>query len=133
MTATVTYLGDLATRCIHESSGYSMTTDAPVDNHGRGASFSPTDCIATSLASCLLTIMGIRCRENNWSMRDTCAEVAKTMASHPRRIAQIDVKITMKGDVPIDQRKGIERLALGCPVAKSLHPDIAQNIEFNWD
>ena len=132
MTSKVNYLGDLRTSAIHIASDKNIVTDAPIDNQGKGEAFSPTDIVATALASCLLTIMGIKARDLNIDISKTTAEVAKIMASNPRRISEI--QITLNFTKSYDQRikKILEKAALACPVSNSLHPDLKQNILFNW-
>ena len=132
MTSKVSYLGDLRTSAIHIASEKNIITDAPIDNQGKGEAFSPTDTVATALASCLLTIMGIKARDLNIDITKTSAEVTKVMASNPRRISEI--KITVNFTKSYDQRikKILEKAALTCPVSNSLHPDLKQNILFNW-
>ena len=132
MTSKVNYLGDLRTSAIHIASDKNIITDAPIDNQGKGEAFSPTDTVATALASCLLTIMGIKARDLNIDITKTTAEVTKVMASNPRRISEI--KITVNFTKSYDQRikKILEKAALTCPVSNSLHPDLKQNILFNW-
>ena len=132
MTSIVNYLGDLRTSANHLASKNNIITDAPIDNQGKGEAFSPTDTVATALASCLLTIMGIKARDLNIDITNTIAEVTKVMASNPRRINEI--KITVNFSKSFDQKiqKILETAALTCPVSHSLHPNLNQNISFNW-
>lgn len=131
MTSTVTYLGDLRTECTHLLSGQKIITDAPPDNHGKGEAFSPTDLCATSLATCILTTMGIRARDLDIS--GAHAEVTKIMASDPRRIGRIVVKITMpKNNFSDKDKKVLETIAHTCPVALSLAEGVEQVIDFEW-
>jgi uncharacterized OsmC-like protein len=134
MTSTVTYLGGLRTNSTHVKSDNSFITDAPVDNNGKGEAFSPTDTIATGLASCMLTVMGIKARDMQVDMEGSTAQVTKTMASDPRRISKIEVVIDMKGSAEFDERTRLilERTANTCPVHYSLHPDIEKVVSFNW-
>ena len=97
MTSKVTYLGNLRTSCIHLSSGNSIITDAPTDNFGKGEVFSPTDLVATSLASCMLTIIGIYCQNHGIEFNSGLVEVEKIMASGPRRIEKIRLKVGTSG------------------------------------
>lgn len=133
MTATVTYLGDLRCSNTHINSNATFNSDAPVDNHGLGASFSPTDTVATSLASCMFTIMGIKSQDLGVDLAGSTAQVTKTMASNPRRISQIDIVFTLKGNTDKRTQLILERVANTCPVAYSLHTDITKNITFNWE
>ena len=132
MTSKVSYLGNLRTESTHIKSGNTFITDAPTDNNGKGEAFSPTDTVATGLASCMLTVMGIKARDMNVDMTGTTAEVTKTMASDPRRISKIKVVLDLPFDADDKTRKILERTANTCPVHYSLHPDIEKDITFNW-
>lgn len=131
--STVIYKGQLRTEALHLPSDNLIITDAPKDNHGKGEAFSPTDLVATALASCLMTIMGIVAQRHDWNIENTKAEVTKIMGENPRRIARIVVKITMpeqSKDFDAKTRQILENAALTCPVAQSLHPDLEQDIQF---
>ena len=131
MTAQIVYQGDLRTEAIHIMSGNSIITDAPIDNEGKGETFSPTDLVATAHASCMLTIMGIAAQKRSIEIEGTKVEMTKIMASNPRRIAEIQIQIIFPNDQYSDQqRKILENAAITCPVSKSLHPDLLQNINF---
>lgn len=134
-TAKTTYLGDLRTESIHLQSSSKLISDAPTDNQGKGEAFSPTDCCATSLAMCMLTIAGIHVQKHDFDIVDTFAEVTKTMASNPRRIDKIEVKMTIKTSRQINdnEKNGLQLAAINCPVAKSLHPDIQQLVTFIYE
>ena len=132
MTSKVTYLGNLRAESVHIKSGNSYITDAPTDNNGKGEAFSPTDTVATGLASCMLTVMGIKAREMNVDMSGTTAEVTKTMASNPRRISKIEVVLNFLFEADNKTKKVLEHIANTCPVKQSLHPDIERDITFNW-
>ncbi|WP_086477219.1 MULTISPECIES: OsmC family protein [Arenibacter] len=132
MTSKVTYLGDLRTNCEHLLSGNKFVTDAPLDNHGLGQAFSPTDTIATGLASCMFSVMGIKARDLEVNLIDSVAEVTKFMEADPRRIVRIDVNFNLPKDISDKNRKILEHTARTCPVHYSLHPDIVRNISFNW-
>lgn len=132
MTSKVTYLGDLRTSSVHLQSGSEMLTDAPLDNHGKGEAFSPTDTVANALATCMFSIMGIKARDMGISLEGSTAEVTKGMAAEPRRIASVKVVFHMKSDAGEKERQILERVALNCPVHHSLHPDIQKDITFNW-
>lgn len=133
-TSKVTYLGELRTEAIHLQSGTKILTDAPTDNHGKGEAFSPTDLTATSLAACMISVMGIvSMKEGITQTNGTIAEVTKVMYADPRRIGEIHITITFPKNGFTDKEKKIyEHAAHTCPVAKSLHPDIIQRIEFIW-
>ncbi|WP_299226569.1 OsmC family protein [uncultured Psychroserpens sp.] len=133
MTSKVTYLGGLRTESTHIKSGNSFHTDAPVDNNGKGKAFSPTDTVATGLASCMITVMGIKARDLGIDMTGTTAHVTKTMASNPRRISKIEVILEFSFEADDKTRKILERTANTCPVHYSLHPDIEKDIMFNWN
>ena len=129
MTSTIEYLGDLRTAAIHLASKKNILSDAPVDNQGKGEAFSPTDLVATALGSCLLTIMGIKARDMEVEIKGTTALVSKVMGSTPRRI---NITVTMSNSFDKKTQKTLEKAALSCPVANSLHPDLKQNIRFIW-
>jgi uncharacterized OsmC-like protein len=134
-TAIVLYLGQLRTEALHAASENKIITDAPIDNHGQGQAFSPTDLVASALASCLLTIMGIVAARHDLDIRGARAEVQKIMADSPRRISAIHVDITMPpaaADFTPAQRQLLENAARACPVAHSLSADIQQIINFQY-
>jgi len=130
MTSKVNYQGQLRTCAVHLQSNSTVITDAPVDNHGKGEAFSPTDLVATALASCLMTIMGIKAESMNIDLTGTNANVKKHMSTIPRRISQVDIEVFMNQDFDDRTKKLLEAAALTCPVAQSLHPEINQNINF---
>ena len=132
MTSKVTYLGNLRTESTHIKSGNKFITDAPTDNNGKGKAFSPTDTVATGLASCMMTVMGIKARDMGIDLKGTTASVNKIMASDPRRIYKIEVTLDIPVEVDKKSRIILERTANTCPVHYSLHPDIEKDITFNW-
>ena len=132
MTSKVTYLGNLRTENTHLKSGNTFITDAPTDNNGKGEAFSPTDTVATGLANCMLTVMGIKARNLEVDMSGTTAEVTKTMAADPRRISKIEVVLNFPFNADSKHKKILEHTARTCPVLYSLHPDIEKDISFNW-
>lgn len=134
MTSKVVYNGDLRSTATHLRSGSAIETDAPVDNQGKGERFSPTDLVATALAACIVTTMGIAGNTHNINIDGTECEVEKMMVADPRRIGEIKINIYMpKGKEYTDKEKTImERAAHTCPVAKSLHPDLEQTLSFFW-
>lgn len=132
-TSKVYYRGELRTTCVHLSSGNEIITDAPVDNRGKGEAFSPTDLLATSIASCMLTIMGIKANDLKIDIEGARAEVNKIMASNPRRVAKVQVTVQMpEGNYPDEIRRQLERSAMECPVIYSIHPDIEKEVNFQW-
>lgn len=132
-TSTVNYLGQLRTEAIHEQSGIKIITDAPIDNHGKGEAFSPTDLLATSLANCMLTIVGIAANNHGFDIDGATASVTKIMGENPRRVVKIKVDLTFPPNAYSQKEKDIiERSAKTCPVAHSLHPDIIQEISFSY-
>lgn len=133
MTSKVIYKGNLRTECEHLQSKSKFITDAPVDNQGKGEAFSPTDTVATAVASCMLTVMGIKARDMEVDIEGTTAEVTKTMAANPRRISGVEVAVSVKGDVLSEKERTIlENAAKTCPVLQSIHPDIEQDITFSY-
>lgn len=131
-TSKVTYLGNLRTENEHLKSGNKFFTDAPTDNNGKGEAFSPTDTVATGLANCMLTMMGIKARDMDVNIDGTTAMVTKTMAAEPRRISRIEVVLSFPAGIDNKARKILENTGRTCPVHYSLHPDIEKIIEFNW-
>ena len=132
-TATARYAGHLRTEATHTASGNTIQTDAPVDNHGRGEAFSPTDLVSTALGSCMMTVMGIVAERHSWDLIDSTFAVLKHMSTEaPRRIAQIDVTFTLPATLSPQERIILERAAHTCPVGLSLHPDVRQNIVFEY-
>ncbi len=132
MTSKVEYLGSLRTESEHLQSGSKMITDAPVDNHGKGEAFSPTDTVANALATCMLTVMGIKADALEIDMKGTTAEVTKTMAAEPRRISKIEVNIKFPGSYDEKVTKILENTGRTCPVLQSLNPDIEKLITFSY-
>ena len=133
MTSKVTYNGELRTTCVHLASGNEFITDAPVDNNGLGRAFSPTDTVATGLASCMITVMGIKARDLGVELKGAEVEVTKHMASDPRRIAKIEVLFHLPSSISQKNRTILQRIGDTCPIHYSLHPDIEKVITYNWD
>ncbi len=132
-TATARYAGHLRTEATHTASANVIQTDAPVDNHGRGEAFSPTDLVSTALGSCMMTVMGIVAERHSWDLVGSTFAVLKHMSTEaPRRIAQIDVTFTLPATLAPQERILLERSAHTCPVGLSLHPDVRQNIVFEY-
>lgn len=129
------YLGELRCESIHTKSGQKLISDAPLDNQGKGEAFSPTDLLATALGTCMLTVMGIAAREHHINMNGTSCNIVKIMASNPRRVSEVQIEfIFPKGMKYSDKEKAIlERTALTCPVAKSVHPDLIQQVKFHYE
>lgn len=133
VTIQIEYQGDLHCNAVHGPSRAELNTDAPIDNQGRGESFSPTDLVATALGSCMLTVMGILARTLDIDIVGATATVEKEMSSAaPRRIQSLTVKIHVPQALSAEDRQKFERAAHTCPVHKSLHPDIQIPIEFVW-
>lgn len=132
MTSKVVYTGNLRTENTHLKSGGTYITDAPIDNKGKGQAFSPTDTVATGLANCILTVMGIKAAQMDSDMTGAEAVVTKTMASDPRRISKIAVQIKMPAGFSQKEKKILEHTAHTCPVHYSLHPDIEKDVTFSW-
>ncbi len=132
MTSKVTYQGGLRTSCEHLRSGDVFLTDAPIDNNGKGEAFSPTDTVATGLASCMLTMMGMKAEGLDVDLSNSTAEVIKHMSADPRRISKIEIDLNLPSDVSEKHRKILTHTANTCPVLYSLHPDIEKAITFNW-
>lgn len=133
MTSTVVYNGDLRTTCTHLKSGSHFETDAPVDNNGKGERFSPTDLLATSLATCMVTVMGIKARAMGFDLNDLKADVLKIMKADPRRVGGINISFNIPEtllSVDDKTKQILKHTADTCPVMKSIHPDIEVNIDW---
>lgn len=132
-TASINYLGELRTEATHLLSGNQIITDAPLDNHGKGEAFSPTDLLATSLVACQISIMGIVANTHKFDLPKISGTVEKIMAANPRRVSQLNVAITFEGRELSDKEKSmLEHAAHTCPVAQSIHPDIEVNVVFHY-
>tara|TARA_B000000557_G_scaffold60129_2_gene46970 strand:+ start:818 stop:1225 length:408 start_codon:yes stop_codon:yes gene_type:complete len=125
------YLGGLRVSSTHLASNTEIITDAPVDNNGKGESFSPTDLVATALGTCMITVMGIYAEKNGILMPNVYSRTNKVMSSTPRKISKLKIEIIF-GDNQLSEveKQCLKDVALNCPVAKSLHPDLKQEIEF---
>lgn len=134
MTSKVKYNGDLRTLATHTRSGSTIETDAPPDNNGKGERFSPTDLVATALASCMVTVMGIKARDMGVNIDGTECEIEKIMAASPRRISEIKVSIQFPKDnsYTVKEKQILENTANTCPVIQSLHPDCKKKVSFHW-
>lgn len=128
------YKGNLRTEVTHEQSGAKLITDAPLDNHGRGESFSPTDLLASALGCCMLTIMGISAQSYGFNIDGTTIETEKIMGSNPRRVIEIKLNITFPigNNYTPQQKRLIESAAKTCPVANSINPEIKKTLTFNY-
>lgn len=127
------YLGGLRVSSTHLASNTEIITDAPADNNGKGESFSPTDLVATALGTCMITVMGIYAEKNGILMPNVYSRTNKVMSSTPRKISKLKIEIIF-GDNQLSEveKQSLKDVALNCPVAKSLHPDLKQEIEFNF-
>jgi uncharacterized OsmC-like protein len=132
MTASIIYNGDLRCSAVHVQSNSALETDAPTDNRGKGERFSPTDLLCVSLATCMLTTMGIKALDMNVDIRNAKADVTKHMASDPRRVAKIEVTVSLPAIDGEKEKLTLERTGTNCPVAKSIHPDIELVLQYNW-
>lgn len=129
----VVYEGDLHTSSCHLPSGASVVTDAPVDNQGRGESYSPTDLLASATGSCMMTIMGIAARQHRWALEGMSVEIEKHMQEDPRRVSRLVLRFEMPTGLPEKAHSVLVNAARTCPVAKSIHPDIGLDVTFNWN
>jgi uncharacterized OsmC-like protein len=132
MTASIIYTGNLRCQAEHIQSKTQIETDAPTDNHGKGERFSPTDMLCVSLATCMLTTMGIKAADMNVDITNAKAEVTKHMASDPRRVAKIEVDVSLPANGDEKERLILEKTGNNCPVAKSVHPDIELVLNYKW-
>lgn len=132
-TAKIIYESGLKTEATHVLSGTKIFTDAPVDNNGQGSSFSPTDLLSTSLACCMITLAGIKSQKNGFELGKIESNVFKTMGVDPRRVVKIKVELFFGQDFKPSEKEIIEEAVYNCPVAKSLHPEIIQEIHFHYN
>lgn len=127
------YLGELRTEALHVKSGQRIITDAPTDNQGKGEAFSPTDLLAASLGSCMMTLMGIAARNHSIDMSSASMKITKIMTSNPRKVAELIIQFDLTGKNYSDkEKKLLETAALTCPVALSVHPDLRQTVSFDY-
>ncbi len=132
MTASIVYTGNLRCKAEHIQSKTTMETDAPVDNRGKGEKFSPTDLLCTSLATCMLTTMGIKANELGVNIINSKAAVTKHMLGNPRRVGKIEVAVELPINGSDRDQKVLEAAGNNCPVMKSIHPDIEVIINYKW-
>ncbi|CAI8336504.1 MAG: Uncharacterised protein [Synechococcus sp. MIT S9220] len=130
-TVSCRYRGELRCEATHHGSGAVLITDAPIDNAGKGEEISPTDLLATSVATCMLTIMGITAKSRNWSIEGSTADVEKQMTqSGPRKVEKLRVHLKLPQQLSNEQRSLLQRVAEQCPVKRSLDPSI--HLELIW-
>lgn len=127
------YNGDKHCTLTHGPSSTIIHTDAPVDNNGKGESFSPTDLLAASYGSCLMTVMAIYAEKNNLDLRGSTFKIIKNMKTSPRQIDSLEVELTLPGKLSIDERETLEKIAYTCPVKLSLNPEIKLPIHFRYE
>lgn len=134
MTANIIYKGTLRCEATHLQSGSLIETDAPTDNRGKGERFSPTDLLCVSLATCIVTTMGIKADDMKIDLTNTTVEVTKHMLADPRRVGKVEVDLSMPATLQLDEKDKIvlERVGNNCPVTKSLHPEMEVVINYNW-
>ena len=132
MTATIHYEGNLRCNATHLQSGTAIETDAPTDNRGKGERFSPTDLVCTALATCMATTMAMKASDIDIELKGMVIDVQKHMASEPRRISKIDVKVNFPPSLVLEDKDRIYLKKIGdnCPVVKSLNPEITLNISY---
>ena len=131
-TAEIWYKGNLRTNARHLRSGEEIISDAPIDNHGKGEAFSPTDHLSTSLASCMITIMGLKATQSNIDLKDIKGSLKKEMTSNPRRVKSIEIWLTVFGNFSDREKEMLYNSAINCPVAKSLSPEIDQILHLEF-
>ncbi|MCW9716418.1 OsmC family protein [Avibacterium sp. 21-594] len=131
--STIRYTGNLHNDLTHLQSGNTISTDAPVDNNGKGEAFSPTDLLAASLGACAMTIMGIQANKLGLDLTGTRIEVQKEMALNPRRVARIILDFYLSKALDDNARSILENAAHTCPVAKSLSADLVQEFRFHYE
>ena len=135
MTASVLYTGSLRCQATHLQSGSIIETDAPTDNRGKGERFSPTDLLCVSLATCIITTMGIKAADMGIDLSGSDSEIKKHMLSEPRRVGKIEIRLRMVTQKKIEEKDKmiLQKTGDACPVTKSLHPDMDVKIEYDWN
>ena len=129
----IEYEGDLHCQLTHAPSGATIGTDAPTDNQGKGEAFGPSDLVAASLGSCMMTVMGIFARRKEIDLRGSRVRVRKEMIAGPqRRIGRLEVVFELPGHIDMTHRAALESAAHTCPVERSLHPDVKVDVRFNY-
>ena len=127
------YIGNLRTVSTHLDSKDKITTDAPIDNNGKGQAFAPTDLVSSALCSCMTTVMGICAEKGGFKMPNSTAKITKIMSAEPRKIKEIRIELNFEeNNLSEVQKNKLKNVGENCPVAKSLHPDINQIINFNF-
>jgi uncharacterized OsmC-like protein len=132
MISKVFYQGNLRTKCVHEKSGNEFITDVPLDNFGKGEAFSPTDTVATALASCMITVMAIKVNQLNIDFKNVSAKVEKIMSSNPRRISEIRVHINLPLNISCNEKVLLEISGDSCPIHNTLNPELIRVVNYNW-
>jgi len=130
---TIKYDGELRTTATHLQSGSTISTDAPTDNKGKGENFSPTDLFAVALGSCMLTIMGITSQTHGFNIKGSNIQINKIMGKNPRRVSHIKIIININGELTDKEKQLLIKAAKHCPVSKSIHPEIEEEVVFNFN
>ena len=132
-TISTIYMGELRCESTHLKSGNVLLTDAPIDNNGKGEAFSPTDTLAASMGTCMVTIMAIKARELEIDITGTSLSITKIMDQNPRRVGEVKIEFKVRFDrIDEKQKEQLEKAALNCPVAKSVHTDLMQSVDFSY-
>ena len=125
-----TYDGNLRCTAIHEPSGAKLITDAPVDNMGKGESFSPTDLLATSMLTCIMTIVAIRADSKEIDVKGMTGSVEKSMAANPRRVSKLEVIVNLPANMDMDDRAWLITEGCNCPVCVSVRESMEVDVTF---
>lgn len=132
MMSSIIYQGELRCSCTHLQSQTVIETDAPTDNRGKGARFSPTDLLCVSLATCMITTMGIRAADMQIDLSGSKLEVTKHMLSEPRRVGKVEINLLLPGNLEEKDRLILQKIGDNCPVMKSIHPDLQVDVTYKW-
>lgn len=130
--SSIIYQGELRCSCTHLQSQTVIETDAPTDNRGKGARFSPTDLLCVSLATCMITTMGIRAADMQIDLSGSKLEVTKHMLSEPRRVGKVEINLLLPGNLEEKDRLILQKIGDNCPVMKSIHPDLQVDVTYKW-
>ncbi|MFN8246323.1 MAG: OsmC family protein [Ferruginibacter sp.] len=132
MMSSIIYQGELRCSCTHLQSQTVIETDAPTDNRGKGARFSPTDLLCVSLATCMITTRGIRAADMQIDLSGSKLEVTKHMLSEPRRVGKVEINLLLPGNLEEKDRMILQKIGDNCPVMKSIHPDLQVEVTYGW-
>ncbi|MDA8714624.1 OsmC family protein [Flavobacteriales bacterium] len=131
-TIEISYENNLRSKATHLASGSTLVTDAPIDNHGKGETYSPTDLLCASLGTCITTIIAIEANRLAIDIQNMKGTVNKTMTTNPRRVASIEICLVLYGGFSENEQKQLYNAAVNCPVSLSLHPEVKHELKLTF-